>query len=140
MRKFVLTICLMLGFTAHAGLFGSDEPPKDFATLKVTVITSSRQQVTFTIQEFVDLLKLDDANKITWDKSSDSVWALKVKRKDNMTDVTTKLAWEFAKTNGKAVLKRMSADDVVANTEIEVMNSFQSYAEIIAQVQAKKKK
>ncbi len=92
------------------------------------------------VQEFVDLLKLDDANKITWEKSSDTVWALKVKRKDSMTDVTTKLAWEFAKVNGKAVLKRMSADDVVANSEYEIMNSFQSYAEIIAQVQAKKKK
>lgn len=140
MRKFALMICLMLGITAQAGLFGSDDPPKDFTALKVTAITSSRQQVTFTIQEFVDLLKLDDANKITWEKSSDTTWALKVKRKDNMTDVTTKLAWEFAKSNGKAVLKRMSADDVVAISEVEVMNSFQSYAEIIAQVQAKKKK
>ncbi len=140
MKKFVLTICLMMGLNAHAGFFGPDEPSKDFTALKVTAISSSRQQVTFTIQEFVDLLKLDDANKISWEKMSDAVWALKVKRNDKMTDVTTKLGWEFAKKDGKAVLKRMSADDIVANTDYEITNSFQSYAEIIAQVQAKKKK
>lgn len=140
MRKFVLTICLMMGITAHAGLFGPDEPSKDFTALKVTAISSSRQQVTFAIQEFVDLLKLDDANKITWEKMSDTVWALKVKRKDKMTDVTTKLGWEFAKSGVKAVLKRMSTDNIVADTDYEITNSFQSYAEIIAHMQAKKKK
>lgn len=140
MKRLGFLILLMVSLTAHAGFFGSDEPSKDFTALKVTAVSSSRQQVVFSIQEFVDLLRLDDANKIIWEKSSDTVWALKVKRKDNMTDVTTKLAWEFAKVNGKAVLKRISADDVVANSEYEIMNSFQSYAEIIAQVQAKKKK
>lgn len=140
MRRFVLTICLMMGLTANAGLFGPDEPSKDFTALKVTAISSSRQQVVFSIQEFVELLKVDDANKITWEKVSDTVWALKVKRKDKMTDVTTKLAWEFAKKDGKAVIKRMSADSIVADTDYEITNSFQSYAEIIAQVQAKKKK
>lgn len=136
MRTLIITLLLISG-SAHAGFFGGDEPPKDFTSLKVTMIDSYREQVTFSIQEFVGLLKLDDANKISWDKSSDTIWALKVTRKDKTTGVTAILGWTFAKSGTKATITRTSADDIVATSEYEVMNSFQSYATIIGQVQAK---
>jgi hypothetical protein len=137
MKSLGFLILLMLGLSAHAGILSS-EPPKEFLALKVTSVTSHRQTVTHSIQEFVDVLKMDDANQISWAKVSDSVWALKVKRMDKMTDVTTKMAWEFAKREKEtAVLKRMSADDVVLNSEFEIMNGFQTWATVIDAVQKK---
>ncbi|MDZ4661470.1 MAG: hypothetical protein SGJ18_07590 [Pseudomonadota bacterium] len=135
--KALLVTILIFGMNAYAGIFSS-EPPKEFLALKVTSVTSYREHVTYAIQEFIDVLKMDDANQISWEKASDTVWALKVKRKDKMTDVTTKLAWEFAKREkGAAVLKRMSADDVVLNSEFEIMNGFQTWATVIDAVQKK---
>lgn len=137
MRSLLFVISLMVGFASHAGIFSS-EPPKEFLALKVTSVTSHRQTITHGIQELVDVIKMDDTNQISWEKVSDSVWILKVKRKDKMTDVTTKLAWEFAKReNQTAVLKRMSADDQVLNSEFEIMNGFQTWATVIDAVQRK---
>ena len=53
MKGLIFMFSLVLGLNANDGFFGSDEPPKDFLSLKVTAISSSRQEVTFSIQEFV---------------------------------------------------------------------------------------
>jgi hypothetical protein len=140
MSRVFLSLILFLGFTANAGLFSSGEPPKDFMALKVSAISSNRKEVTFTIDEFAKLLNdPSNGNTISWDKTSDTFWILKVKHKDKMTGQTSRLGWEFAKEGAKAVVKRMSADDAVLSSDIEILNGMQPYASIIEQLHAKKK-
>ena len=109
MKAFILLMGLTIGMQANAGLFGSDEPPKDFLSgnISVTMGLNNLQPLGFTVQQLTDAYKAD---KHDWAKDS-AAWIFKVHRADKMTGKKVEIAMQFqVGTDHKAVISKWVID------------------------------
>jgi hypothetical protein len=109
MRKILFTVLLLIGVSAQAGLFGSDEVPKELMSSYVAVMMgmNNLQPLGFTVQQFTDTYKAD---KTKWQKEG-AGWIFHIDRADKMTGQKTEIAIMFQQVNGgKAMIPKWVID------------------------------
>jgi hypothetical protein len=109
MKKAIVAILFLVATTAHAGLFGSDDPPKDLMASYISVMMglNNLQPLGFTVQQFTDTYKAD---KTKWQKDGGG-WIFHVDRADKMTGGKTEIVIQFQQVkDGKAIVSKWVVD------------------------------
>lgn len=127
MRKLILLVGLMLAMNAQAGLFGSEEPSKEFLGGNIAVMMgmNNLQPIGFTVQQLSDIYKND---KTKWEKDG-SIWILHVDRSDKMTGQKTEMAIMLQPLkDGKVVVPKWVIDKeyIPENAITGLLNRFQA--------------
>jgi hypothetical protein len=100
----------MLCCSAQAGLFGSDEPPKELLNSEIAGMlgTNNLQSYGFTVRQLTDAYKTGATT--SWDKDGGG-WIFHVDRQDKMSGQKTKIAIMFqAIKDGKAMVTKWNVD------------------------------